>query len=239
MSVSIAARHAPARRGARRHSATRRLDSSDPAALATADQHGKVDPENSQVLDRASDSPPRSDMTSPAEHLILDDALDAARCLLLAACCLPARPSVRRISAPRRAANHTGTQTDVQASRTVVLRALRASSSRPLARPARMLSTTRVVRDEAAPAAEVSPKISSIVDSVEKLTLLEVSELVSALKVSGAGLGWGRRDAREEIWVSGRGRACGDLAAQSCGRRTDGRRENGRWEMEKQTRPDH
>jgi hypothetical protein len=47
-----------------------------------------------------------------------------------------------------------------------------------------MLSTTRVVRDEAAaPAAEVSPKISSIVDSVEKLTLLEVSELVSALKV--------------------------------------------------------
>lgn len=71
-----------------------------------------------------------------------------------------------------------------QASRTVVFRALRASSSRPLARSARMLSTTRVVRDEAAaPAAEVSPKISSIVDSVEKLTLLEVSELVSALKV--------------------------------------------------------
>lgn len=71
-----------------------------------------------------------------------------------------------------------------QASRTVVLRALRASSSRPIA--GRFLSTTRVVRDEAAPAAaaaEVSPKISSIVDSVEKLTLLEVSELVSALKV--------------------------------------------------------
>lgn len=53
-----------------------------------------------------------------------------------------------------------------------------------------MLSTTRVVRDEAAPAAaaEVSPKISSIVDSVEKLTLLEVSELVQALKVSLGGL---------------------------------------------------
>lgn len=62
-----------------------------------------------------------------------------------------------------------------------------------------MLSTTRVVRDEAAPAAaaEVSPKISSIVDSVEKLTLLEVSELVQALKVSLLWSGCCREDGRD------------------------------------------
>ncbi|BEI92690.1 uncharacterized protein CcaverHIS019_0503180 [Cutaneotrichosporon cavernicola] len=62
-----------------------------------------------------------------------------------------------------------------------VLRALRASSSRATYRaPARAFSSTRIAREEAAPA--VSPKIASIVDSVEGLTLLEVSELVSALK---------------------------------------------------------
>lgn len=50
---------------------------------------------------------------------------------------------------------------------------------------ARAFSTSRIVREEAAAAAEnVSPKIKSIVDSVEGLTLLEVSELVTALKVS-------------------------------------------------------
>lgn len=76
-----------------------------------------------------------------------------------------------------------GARANPQASRTV-LRALR-TAPRPFARS---LSTTRVVRDAApaAAAAEVSPKISSIVDSVEKLTLLEVSELVTALKVSCA-----------------------------------------------------
>jgi large subunit ribosomal protein L7/L12 len=51
------------------------------------------------------------------------------------------------------------------------------------------------VREEAAAAAPVSPKIASIVDSVEGLTLLEVSELVSALKVrrKGEGRPVGRR----------------------------------------------
>lgn len=76
---------------------------------------------------------------------------------------------------------------DLQAPRTV-LRALRASSSRAAYRApvsARAFSVSRAVREEAAAApAEVSPKIKSIVDSVEGLTLLEVSELVTALKVS-------------------------------------------------------
>lgn len=98
----------------------------------------------------------------------------------------PAPPAVLSLPPPRTAQQSL----TLQASRTVVFRALRASSSRPLARSARALSTTRVVREEAAAAAaaEVSPKISSIVDSVEKLTLLEVSELVSALKVRPIGL---------------------------------------------------
>lgn len=42
---------------------------------------------------------------------------------------------------------------------------------------ARMLSSTARVADEAA-----SPKITGIVDNIEKLTLLEASELVQALK---------------------------------------------------------
>ncbi|KAL1407590.1 54S ribosomal protein L12, mitochondrial [Vanrija albida] len=60
--------------------------------------------------------------------------------------------------------------------------ALRASSSRSYRPVARAFSASRLVRDEAAAAAPVAPKIKSIVDSVEGLTLLEVSELVSALK---------------------------------------------------------
>jgi len=36
---------------------------------------------------------------------------------------------------------------------------------------------------DAEPAAAYSPKIDAIVDEVEKLTLVEVAELVSALKV--------------------------------------------------------
>ncbi|KAL7421136.1 54S ribosomal protein L12, mitochondrial [Cryptotrichosporon argae] len=66
----------------------------------------------------------------------------------------------------------------MSASRTV-LRALRASSSRT---PMRAFSTSRAVRAEAADAAAVSPKIAPIVDSISALSLLEVSELVSALK---------------------------------------------------------
>ncbi|WVQ63789.1 ribosomal protein L7/L12 [Kwoniella botswanensis] len=67
-----------------------------------------------------------------------------------------------------------------------LLRSARASSSRLiLSRP---LSTSRPLFAEAessssaAAAAPVSPKISPIVDQISSLTLLEVSELVSALK---------------------------------------------------------
>lgn len=46
----------------------------------------------------------------------------------------------------------------------------------------RALSTTSMLRNAAAPAAAVDPKISGIVDQIEKLTLLEASDLVSHLK---------------------------------------------------------
>ncbi|KAJ9118227.1 hypothetical protein QFC22_004134 [Naganishia vaughanmartiniae] len=48
----------------------------------------------------------------------------------------------------------------------------------------RSLHATRLVRDEQTSAAEqpLSPKLATIVDSISGLTLLEVSELVSALK---------------------------------------------------------
>lgn len=48
---------------------------------------------------------------------------------------------------------------------------------------ARMLSYTARLAEEAAPATPASPKITQIVDSIEKLTLLEASELVTELKV--------------------------------------------------------
>ena len=46
-----------------------------------------------------------------------------------------------------------------------------------------MLSYTARLAEEAAPATPASPKITQIVDSIEKLTLLEASELVTELKV--------------------------------------------------------
>ena len=45
------------------------------------------------------------------------------------------------------------------------------------------LATRRHMSSDAEPAAAYSPKIDAIVDEVEKLTLVEVAELVSALKV--------------------------------------------------------
>lgn len=50
----------------------------------------------------------------------------------------------------------------------------------------RSLHASRLVRDEKTSATEqqLSPKLATIVDSISGLTLLEVSELVSALKVS-------------------------------------------------------
>ncbi|WWC72989.1 mitochondrial 54S ribosomal protein bL12m [Kwoniella pini CBS 10737] len=66
-----------------------------------------------------------------------------------------------------------------------ILRSARASSSRlVLARP---LSTSRPIFSEVAESSSssntpISPKISPIVDQISSLTLLEVSELVSALK---------------------------------------------------------
>jgi hypothetical protein len=50
----------------------------------------------------------------------------------------------------------------------------------------RSLHASRLVRDEQTSATEqpLSPKLATIVDSISGLTLLEVSELVSALKVS-------------------------------------------------------
>ncbi|WWC91091.1 ribosomal protein L7/L12 [Kwoniella dendrophila CBS 6074] len=68
-----------------------------------------------------------------------------------------------------------------------LLRSARASSSRVVL-AARPLSTSRPIFAEAesssstAAAAPVSPKIQPIVDQISSLTLLEVSELVSALK---------------------------------------------------------
>ncbi|WVW79483.1 ribosomal protein L7/L12 [Kwoniella bestiolae CBS 10118] len=65
-----------------------------------------------------------------------------------------------------------------------IVRSARASSSRLLL--SRPLSTSRPYLAEAeassSAAAPVSPKISPIVDQISGLTLLEVSELVSALK---------------------------------------------------------
>ncbi|KAK8843965.1 hypothetical protein IAR55_006757 [Kwoniella newhampshirensis] len=64
-----------------------------------------------------------------------------------------------------------------------LLRSARASSSRLLI--SRPLSTSRPISAEAAAeaaAAPVSPKIAPIVESISTLSLLEVSELVSALK---------------------------------------------------------
>ena len=59
----------------------------------------------------------------------------------------------------------------------------------------RSLATTTAARagaEAAAPAAAapVDPKLSSIVDQIEKLTLLEASELVTALKVGHACVGY-------------------------------------------------
>ena len=50
----------------------------------------------------------------------------------------------------------------------------------------RSLHVSRVARDEqpSTPEQPLSPKLATIVDSISGLTLLEVSELVTALKVS-------------------------------------------------------
>ena len=51
----------------------------------------------------------------------------------------------------------------------------------------RYLSTTARVLEAEAPSAPANPKIAEIVDSIEKLTLLEASDLVTQLKVGGLG----------------------------------------------------
>jgi large subunit ribosomal protein L7/L12 len=50
----------------------------------------------------------------------------------------------------------------------------------------RSLHASRIARDEqpSTPEQPLSPKLATIVDSISGLTLLEVSELVTALKVS-------------------------------------------------------
>lgn len=84
----------------------------------------------------------------------------------------------------------------------------------------RSLHVSRVARDEqpSTPEQPLSPKLATIVDSISGLTLLEVSELVTALKVSvGA------------CWIVG-GRTVGSRAEIGLHCRTSGAAIVRRWE---------
>ena len=66
----------------------------------------------------------------------------------------------------------------------MLARASRSTTPRSTFLASRHFASTRISRDEAGPSAvAASPKIEGIVDSISTLSLLEVSELVTALKV--------------------------------------------------------
>lgn len=65
-----------------------------------------------------------------------------------------------------------------------MMRRAGSAAVRATVRP-RYLSTTARVLEAEAQSAPANPKITEIVDSIEKLTLLEASDLVTQLKVRG------------------------------------------------------